>query len=130
MIQIILDTNFLLVPAQFSVDIFTEIDRLVAERHELCVLDKTLDELSQVSKTADSGKDKRAAMLGIAFVAGKKMKVIASKDGHPDDLMVELAERGKQIVATQDKELKRRLKAKGVSVITMRSQNHLIRVDV
>jgi rRNA-processing protein FCF1 len=130
MIQVILDTNILLVPAQFSVDIFSEIDRLVAESHELCVLDKTLDELNQVAKTADTGKDKRAAMLGIAFVAGKKMKVLATKEGHPDDIIVELSERGKQIVATQDMNLKRRLKEKGVSVLTMRSQTHLIRVDV
>jgi uncharacterized protein len=129
MIQIILDTNFLLVPAQFSIDIFSELDRLVFENHELCVLDKTLDELNIVAKTADTGKDKRAAMLGIAFVAGKKMKVLPTKEGHPDDLIVAMSERGKQIVATQDMTLKRRLKEKGVSVVTMRSQDHLIRVD-
>ncbi len=129
MIQIILDTNFLLVPAQFSLDIFSEIDRIVHERYELCIIDKSLEELDRTAKNAQSGKDKRAAMLGIAFVAAKKIKHLKAGDKYVDEAIFELAERGKHIVATQDMELKRRLKEKGVSVITMRKQDHLMRVD-
>ena len=43
--KIILDTNFLLIPAQFKVDIFDEIDRIMIEKYQLFVLDKTIDEL-------------------------------------------------------------------------------------
>ena len=55
MIQVILDTNFLLIPSQFGVDVFSEIERLVHERHEVCVLDKSLDELRLISETAEKG---------------------------------------------------------------------------
>jgi len=129
MIQVILDTNFLLIPAQFSVDIFSEIDRIMNQKYELCVLEKSLDELKRVAETAESGKDKRAAMLGIAFVAAKKIKPLKAGDKYVDEAILELVERGKHIVATQDMELKRKLKEKGISVITMRKQDHLMRVD-
>lgn len=129
MIQVILDTNFLLLPSQFSVDIFSEIDRVVEQKYELCVLEKSLDELKKVAEGADSGKDKRAAMLGIAFVAAKKIRLLKTGDQYVDDAILGLAERGRHIVATQDMGLKRRLKEKGVSVITMRKQDHLMKVD-
>lgn len=129
MVQIILDTNFLMIPAQFSIDIFSEIDRLVNEKYELCIMDKSIEELDRTAKNAEKGKDKQAAMLGIAFVAAKKIKHLNSGDKYVDEAILELAERGKHIVATQDMELKRLLKEKGVSVITMRKQDHLMRVD-
>jgi len=129
MIQIILDTNFLLIPAQFSVDIFSEIDRIMEQKYELCVLDKSLEELDRVAKNAESGRDKRAAMLGIAFVAAKKIRLVKAGEKYVDEAILELAERGKHMVATQDMELKRKLKEKGISVITMRKQDHLMRVD-
>jgi rRNA-processing protein FCF1 len=129
MIQVILDTNFLLIPAQFSVDIFSEIDRVVEQKYELCVLDKSLEELDRVAKGAESGRDKRAAMLGIAFVAAKKPRLLPAGEKYVDEAILCMAEKGKHIVATQDMELKRKLKEKGVSVITMRKQDHLMRVD-
>ena len=112
MLQIILDTNFLLIPAQFSVDIFSEIDRIVEQKYELCVLDKSLEELDRVAKGAESGRDKRAAMLGIAFVVAKKLKLLKAGEKYVDEAILEIAERGKHIVATQDMELKRKLKVR------------------
>ena len=43
--KIILDTNFLLIPAQFNVDIFSEIERICDFQYQLCIVDKTLSEL-------------------------------------------------------------------------------------
>ena len=126
--QVILDTNFLLIPEQFGVDIFSEIERLMQNRYELCIFDKTLDELKKIAETG-SGKDKRAAKLGIAFIATKKMRVLKAEENYVDDAIYKLAEKKGQIVCTQDQELKRKLKAKGVSVITLRKMDYLIRVD-
>jgi rRNA-processing protein FCF1 len=121
--QVIIDTNFLLIPEQFGVDIFSEIDRLMQS-----IMDKTLDELKKLSDEGH-GKDKRAARLGIAFVAAKKMGVLKAGEEYVDAAIERLAARDKYVVCTQDGELKRKLKARGVSVITMRKRDYLIRVD-
>ena len=47
---VLLDTNFLLIPAQFKVDIFSEIDRICTFQYEIAVLDKTIDELNKIIK--------------------------------------------------------------------------------
>ena len=36
---IVLDTNFLLIPLQFGVDIFTQINDVVTESHKIAILD-------------------------------------------------------------------------------------------
>ena len=43
--QVILDTNFLAVPAQFGVDIFSEIERVVERRVEFVLLESTVKEI-------------------------------------------------------------------------------------
>ncbi len=45
---IILDTNFLLIPAQFKVDIFSEVERICNFRYQLVIIDKTLEELEDI----------------------------------------------------------------------------------
>ena len=127
--QVILDTNFLLIPEIFGVDIFSEIDRLLNERYELWIMDKSLDELKKIAETTGNGKEKRAARLAITFVAVKKMGVHKAGEEYVDDAIVRLAEKDKHVVCTQDQELKRKLKAKGVSVITLRKMDYLIKVD-
>ena len=47
-IKIYLDTNFLLIPAQFKVDIFEEIERLMDKPYDLYVFDKSLKELEDL----------------------------------------------------------------------------------
>ncbi len=127
--RVILDTNFLMIPEQFGVDIFSEIDRLMQTRYELWIVDKSLDELKRIAETGN-GKEKRAARLGVAFVAAKKMGIMKSaKEDYVDDAITKAAERDKHVVCTQDQGLKRRLKEKGVSVITLRKKDYLIRVD-
>ena len=56
--KIILDTNFLLIPSQFNVDIFTEIDRICLFKYKLCVLDETINELNSIIEK-QKGKKQR-----------------------------------------------------------------------
>ncbi len=122
---IILDTNFLLIPAQFNVDIFTEIDRLVQEPYELCIIDSTIDELNSLTEK-ESGKDKRAAVLALQMLEKKKVKHLKTeKHLNTDKLIVERAKSPDFMVATQDKELKRILKENNVQLIVLRQKSHL-----
>jgi hypothetical protein len=123
--HIILDTNFLLVPAQFGVDIFSEIDRIMHEAYELCIVDSTLDELDKIMNTA-SGKDKKAALLGLKLIKSKCVKALKTeKHLNTDKLIVELSKSPDYLVATQDRALRKILKLNNVQTIVLRQKNHL-----
>src|SRR3989344_4718909 len=108
--KIIIDTNLLMAIGQFKVDIFRELDRIITEKYELCIIDRTIDELKKI-KENQKGKHKTAAKLALAIVKSKQPKIIKSKeDKSVDDLIVDLAKKEKIAVATQDKELKKKLK--------------------
>lgn len=107
--RIILDTNFLLIPAQFNVDIFEEIKRIADFQYQLCVLDKTVDELKKIQKE-QRGKHKRAAKLALDLIKKKNVQIIKTRENKlVDDILAELSQKG-DIIATQDLGLKRRLK--------------------
>lgn len=116
--QVIVDTNFLLIPGQYHVDFISEIERLMDEPYDLCVLQGSLDELEKLLKIM-RGAEKRAAKLG--FTIGRNLSVIEHEKGHVDDILVGMG----SIVCTRDKELKQRLKKAGKKVITL-SKGHLI----
>ncbi|NJL44292.1 MAG: hypothetical protein HC945_03200 [Nitrosarchaeum sp.] len=121
---IILDTNFLLVPGQVSLDIFEEIQRIMDEPYELAVLQGTLTELTTLSTT---GKqiDQRAARLALQLIKHKALKIIpGSEAGYVDDLLVEKAQQN-VVVATMDAALRRRILAKGSAIIGVRQKTHL-----
>lgn len=123
--KIILDTNFLLIPAQFKVDIFAEIERICDFSYGLFIVDKTLKELQNIAEK-QSGSDKAAAKLALRLIKSKDLKIIPTKEPKSvDDLVVAMADKD-TIVATQDIGLKGRLKAKGIKIITMRGKKKLI----
>lgn len=125
--KILLDTNFLLIPGQFGVDIFSEIRRICDFSYELVVVPETVAELEGIiSSTGSSGKDKRAARLALQFL--KKFRVKALKNRklfkRADEAIVAIADKN-SCVATQDKELKRRLHEKAVRLIILRQKQYL-----
>ena len=117
--EIILDTNFLLIPGQFKVDIFSEIDRVCPFSYDLYVLDKSINELERIM-----GKDKPAAKLALSLIKAKKLKILkTSEKKSVDDLILGMND---VIVATLDKELIRRLKEKGTKIIRLRQKKYLV----
>ena len=126
--KILLDTNFLLIPAQFKVDIFSEFERIVPGRVELFILDKSIVELKGiVTGKNQKFKHKLAASLALQLVKAKKVRVLPTKeDLDVDSLLVK--SKG-FVVATQDIGLKRRLKKAGIKIVALRSKKHLVFLD-
>ncbi|HLD05312.1 MAG TPA: hypothetical protein VJG90_06350 [Candidatus Nanoarchaeia archaeon] len=117
---VVLDTNFLLIPELYRVDIFAGIQELMNEPYELCIMDKTIDELNKIVQTAKT-KDKEAAKLALQLIKQKDLKRLPCSDTVDECILngpVDYA-------ATQDRDLKRALKAKGVKIITLRQKNYL-----
>ena len=123
--KILLDTNFLLIPYQFRVDIFTQIDKIATFEYELFILDKTLEELKKIVEK-QKGKDKYAARIALKLIAIKNIGVIKTKSNRKtDDIILDIALKDDFIVATQDKDLKRRLINQDISVIILRQKKRL-----
>ena len=121
--KILLDTNFLLIPSQFNVDIFAEIDRIILEKYQIYTLDKVIDELNSLIKAKDQKqRDKLAAKLGLQLIKAKKVKIIKTAEGNTDDILAKI--KG-YIIATQDMALKRRIKGKK---IVLRQKKKLVLV--
>jgi len=124
MIKVLLDTNFLMIPYVYKIDIFQEIERLIPESHEIFIPSNVLEELQELSNS--KGKEKIAARVAIQLVEKKSVKKIQSQSG-VDEFMINFAVENKPnvVVCTNDRELKKRLKEVHIPVIVMRGRNRL-----
>ena len=128
--RIIIDTNFLMVPSKFKVDIFSEFNRLCHFNYELCIFDKSINELENIIEK-QSLKEKRFAKFALKLIEVKKLKIIKSEEKEQKDVdLLILNNLNKDtIVATQDMELKREILKKAVPIITLRKKQYLILVN-
>jgi rRNA-processing protein FCF1 len=120
--RVVLDANFLFVPSQFKVDIFEELGNLLNRGFEAVVLSSTQRELEGLAESK-SLKVGMQAKLGLqlaercSFVSVEK-----SVSETYDDVIVRVAADWKCVVATNDRELRRRLRAVGVPVVFLRQK--------
>lgn len=124
-IKVVLDANFFLVPSQFNVDIFEEMAKLLNQRFEPVLLSSTKKELQGLAESASTKKRKQALL---ALRLGEKCRLIPVEKGLKetyDDVIVRVAAEWKSPVATNDRELRRRLRNLGVAVIFLRQKRRL-----
>lgn len=122
---VILDTNFLLIPATFGVDIFSEIQRIYPLKHQFAVVGPTLAELEIIK--GRPGKQASAAKLALSLIKAKNINTLPTAVKHTDDAIVAVAQKqGNCVVATQDLALRSRLKKAGISVIVLRQKKYLM----
>ena len=121
--RVLLDTNFFLLPCQFGVDVFGEIERVVESKYKLITISPVVRELRGLAR--ERGKEGRAARVGLELLKKKDIKVIDAKKQDADDAIVKLSDEG-VIVATLDKELRDRLRKKGRKTIYLRGKQKLV----
>lgn len=125
--KILLDTNFLLLPAQFRIDIFSELRRICDFNYRIFILDKSFDELNKIAEE-QRGRRKAEVKLTLDILRLKinnnEVKVIDTSDSdeNVDDLIVSM---DGYIIGTQDRGLQQRLKQKNARIISMRNQQYL-----
>ena len=121
--NIIIDTNFLMIPIQFMVDIFSEFNRICNFNYKLSIYEQSIRELKKIIEE-QSGKNKKAAQFALKLVKLKDIGIIESEKAHVDTLI--LNNLGKDtIIATQDIHLRKELLKKGASVIILRQKKYL-----
>ena len=124
--KILLDTNFLLIPIQFKLDIFSEIHDICNFNYKLFILDKTIEELNNIIEK-QKGKSKEAAKFALKLIKLKKISIIKTKEKlTADRLILKKANKKEYIIATQDKFLKKQLKIRQIPLIILRQKKRLI----
>ena len=123
---VVLDTNILTVPAQFSVDIFAESERVVERRIEFVVLKSVIQELER--KLEDAVRTEKFKFR-VALDLVDRCKIVGLDEvtsAKPvDDQVLEYALSVNGIVATNDKNLRERSLEQGVPVLFMRGKKRL-----
>lgn len=119
---VILDTNALMAIGALGIDLLAELER-VAPGREPVVPTGVVDELRTI-QGAGAGADARNAAIALSIV--RDLESVAT-EGDVDNSLIHLAQdRGWEVV-TNDAELIRRLREKGVPVIYIRQKSHLER---
>ncbi len=126
-IIVVVDTNFIAVPAQFSVDIFSEAERVLERKLEFVMLSSALDELERKIQMADNKTEVRH--FRIAKELAKRCKVVEPSQEvmnlPVDDQILAYTQSVKGVLATNDKDLKARARSNGIPILFLRGMKYL-----
>ncbi|HLD59591.1 MAG TPA: hypothetical protein VI912_01245 [Candidatus Bilamarchaeaceae archaeon] len=121
--KVILDTNFLLIPYQFKIDVFLQIQELISVNYELIVSTNIVSELKNLS--TGKGKEGAAARFALKLLDSYKVTVVNSPKS-ADDWIVEYSKENEDIVVcTSDFYLKKKLKNMKKKIISLRTRSRL-----
>lgn len=108
--KVILDTNFLMIPGQFKVDIFEEIKRISDFNYKLFIFEQSLNELDKILKTGNT-RDKTAARIAKILVKQKEINILPGEpDKNIDEQILEFATNNTCVIATLDAALLKRVR--------------------
>ena len=108
-IQVVLDTNFLVYCAENKVDYASGIDEIMTEGFELVVPSQVISELENLSVKAEKYSTKIAARLALKIIGSNKVKVLKIEAGYADEAILKMAKQNNVIAATIDSELRKKI---------------------
>jgi rRNA-processing protein FCF1 len=120
-VKVLLDTNFLLDTLRYKVDfsIFQELE----ESTEFFITSEALRELKSIANKKT--KEGRLALIALKLVESQKIKIVQSLKKKVDEDLLELAKKEGFLVATNDKDLKEKLKKENVRIICLRNKKKI-----
>ena len=119
--KVLPDTSFLISCVEFKIDWEKELNRILDETFQIIILDKVLKEIDDVIEKR--GKQGRHAKLAKEIIKKRKYKTKKTASGHTDDILLGFA--NEYLIATQDTELRQRIKKKEKSHIVIRQKKYL-----
>ena len=120
--KVLLDTNFLIDLGRFGISI-DEIDRVLNERYELFVTSSVMNELKTIAGMQQ--EEGKFAKLALMILDLRKAKIIQTEKIADEAIMEIVGSEKDTIVATDDIELKKRVKAIGGRVVSIRAKKKL-----
>ena len=120
--EVVIDTNFFMVPFQFNVDIITELEKILPS-YKLTTPSFVINELKGL-KNNSKGKIRLNANLALKLANSSKVEIkdISLLENETvDDALLRVSE----VLATNDIELKNRAKEKGITVAYLRQKKYI-----
>ncbi|MBQ7927480.1 MAG: twitching motility protein PilT [Methanobrevibacter sp.] len=120
--EVVIDTNFFMVPFQFNVDIITELEKLLPS-YKLTTPSFVINELKGLKRN-NKGKTRLNANLALKLANSSKIEIkdISLLENETvDDALLRVSE----VLATNDIELKNRAKDKGITVAYLRQKKYI-----
>lgn len=118
--KIILDTNFLIDLGRFGISI-DDIGKILPENYEMQIVSSSVGELKKIAATA--AEESKFAKYALMIIDLRKTKILETNES-ADAAILSFADKD-TIVATNDVELRRKLKEKGVRCIYVRAKKKL-----
>lgn len=113
-----------MVPGEFGVDIFEEIQRILDEKYELLTVEPVKWELQKLSKR--KGEEGKAAKIALMLMERKDVEVLKTENKTGDAAIVEVARKLENpVVGTNDKNLKEQFKERSIPILYLRTEDHL-----
>ena len=124
-VKIIFDSNFLLIQPQFCINIYEELENKLNRKIERIIISPIYEELQKLSKRKKI-KERKNALMTLQFIKNFEIiKVERLQNETVDDLIIRLAKKWNSPVATNDKELRRKLRNRSIAVIYLRQKSRL-----
>ena len=120
--EVVIDTNFFMVPFQFNVDIITELENKLPS-YKLTTPSFVINELKGLKKNS-KGKVRLNANLALKLANSSKVEIkdISLLENETvDDALLRVSE----VLATNDIELKNRAKDKGITIVYLRQKKYI-----
>lgn len=120
--EVVIDTNFFMVPFQFNVDIITELENLLPS-YNLTTPSFVINELKGLKRNT-KGKTRLNANLALKLANSSKVEIkdISLLENETvDDALLRVSE----VLATNDIELKNRAKDKGITIVYLRQKKYI-----
>lgn len=123
---VIFDANVLILPLTKSLNLFEEVREAIGTNYKPVVLSVILDELKLMASTGSLAR-RRMAKFALELTRKCDVVKVERKVGETvDDVILKVAVNNGWIVATNDRELRKRLRRRGVPVLFLRAGKRLI----
>ena len=120
--EVVIDTNFFMVPFQFNVDVITELENTLPS-YKLTTPSFVINEMKGLKRN-NKGKIRLNANLALKLANSSKVEIkdISLLENETvDDALLRVSE----VLATNDIELKNRAKDKGITVVYLRQKKYI-----
>ncbi len=112
---VLLDSSFLMEVAEIGKDVIAFMDDALGVTLPKFTLNLVIEEMENIR---DRGSSKRSSMAGVALGLAQRMKIIEEAPLLPvDDAIIDVARHDLLVVATNDMDLRRRLREARIPVV-------------
>lgn len=124
-IYILLDSSFLTLPFVKKMNLQNELDRVLGRGYKLVTISPVLRELQGLA-LSNRPSQRRKAVLALKLIERLGVEVLeVPLEAKVDNSIVKVATAKKWLVATNDRELRRKLREEGIPTVYLRARKHL-----